>query len=97
MIADALTGRQNPATTSDQWHVVHSEWKGRASNHPPFARSIVSEHKNKAAADVAGKQLAMKLQTAQKKRPLEERDQIFVRPPGFRSLKFTAQRMAARG
>jgi hypothetical protein len=96
VITDALTRRGNPAMTSDKWHVVHSKWCGRGSNHPPFARAVVSEHRDRGAAVDAAKQLAAKLDPKLQSRPIPERDQIFVRPPRFRSLKFTSFRLKRR-
>jgi hypothetical protein len=96
MITDALTRRGNPATTSDQWHVVHAKWCGKRANHPPFARTVVSEHVDRDAAVVAAKRLAARLDPVRGKRPVAERDQILVRPPLFRSLKFTAHRVQRR-
>jgi hypothetical protein len=96
MITDALTRRGNPAMTSDQWHVVHAEWCGKRANHPPFARHVVSEHPDRATAVVAAKQLAAKLDPTVRARPIENRDQIFVRPPRYRSLKFTSRRIKKR-
>jgi hypothetical protein len=97
MIKDALTRRGNPATSSDQWHVVHARWCGKDANHPPFARKVVSEHgDDRAAAVVAAKRLLAKIKDAMKGRPLAERDQVFVRRPEFCSLKFSAHRFRPR-
>jgi hypothetical protein len=97
MITNATTRRGNPATTSDQWHVVHSKWCGKRANHPPFAREIVSEHgKNKTAALAAARKLATRMASAMRERPAAERDEFLVRPPLFRSLKFTTNRAADR-
>jgi hypothetical protein len=96
MITDALTRRGNPATTSDQWHVVHAKWCGKRASHPPFARKVVSEHANREAAVVAAKRLAAKLDPVRTTMPAAERDQILVRPPLFRSLKYTSHRVKRR-
>ena len=96
MITNALTKRGNPATTSDQWHVVHAKWCGKRANHPPFARKVVSEHPSRENAVDAAKQLAATLDPIRSKRPISERDQVLVRPPKFRSLKFAANRVRRR-
>jgi hypothetical protein len=93
MIKDALTRRGNAATSSDQWHVVHAKWCGKEADHPPFARKVVSEHgTSRTAALAAAKKLVAKIKASCQDRPLAQRDQVFVRPPDFRSLKFTEQR-----
>lgn len=96
MITDALTRRGNPATTSDQWHVILSKWCGRTANHPPFARKVMSEHDDRLTAVAAAKRLAAKIDASRCKQPVKERDQILVRPPRYRSLKFTATRVTRR-
>jgi hypothetical protein len=96
MITNAFTHRGNPATTSDQWHVVHAKWCGKRANHPPFAREVVSEHPTRETAVVAAKRLAATLDPIRSKRPVAERDQVLVRPPQFRSLKFAANRVRRR-
>jgi hypothetical protein len=96
VITDALTRRGNPATTSDRWHVVHAKWCGKQANHPPYSRTVVSEHTSREKAVVAAKRLAAKLDPVRIKLPPAERDQILVRPPLFRSLKFTSHRVKGR-
>jgi hypothetical protein len=97
VIADAVTRRGNPATSSDQWHVVHSRWCGKQANHPPFARKVVSEHgDDRSAAVAAAKKLIARIKPAVSTRPVSEKDQVFVRPPEFRSLKFAAHRFHPR-
>lgn len=87
MIKDALSHRRRPSWTSDRWHVVHARWNGEASDSPKFERSIVSEHDDRNAARRAADELGQSLSTALAVRPEAERDQIFVRPPTFKSLK----------
>jgi hypothetical protein len=87
MIKKAFTKNRDAAVTSDQWHVIHAEWCGECTVNPTFARSITSEHVDKAEASAAAKKLKSSLKGVTDQRPLEQRDQIFVRPPGFLSLK----------
>ena len=95
MITDALTRRGNPATTSDRWHVVHATWCGSTGT-APFARKVVSEHSDRTAAVTAAKKLAAKIDPIRAERPAAQRDQILVRPPRFRSLKFSTHRAKKR-
>ena len=96
MIKDALTRRGNPATSSDQWHVVHAKWCGKERKLSPFARKVVSEHGgDRSAAVAAAKKLIARLKASIKDRPLAERDQVFVRPPDFRSLKYAEHRLSS--
>ena len=89
VIMNAQTKQQKPAITSDRWHVVHSQWSAkRAAGQPPFARRIASEHSDKAAAVVAAKQLAAELKPTMTSRATKDRDQVLVRPPRYRSLKY---------
>jgi hypothetical protein len=96
VITDALTRRGNPAFTSDRWHVVHAKWSGTRNGGPPFARTVVSEHADREHAVVAAKRLAVKLDPTRQARPVTERDQIYVRPPQFRSLKFATHKARRR-
>jgi len=97
MIKDALTRRGNPATSSNEWHVVHSKWCGKQANHPPFAREVTSEHgSNRSAAVAAAKKLVARIKPSIKNRIVAERDQVFVRPPEFKSLKFAEHRIRPR-
>jgi hypothetical protein len=88
VITNAMTKNQKPAITSEKWHVVHSEWSAKRAGYPPFARRITSEHATEAAAVVAAKRLAAKLRPAMNDRPIENQDQVLVRPPRFRTLKY---------
>jgi hypothetical protein len=72
---------------------VHSKWCGTAVKHPPFARKVVSEHgDDRSAAVAAARKLVARIKSSIEKRPVAERDQVFVRRPEFRSLKFATQR-----
>ena len=88
VITNALTKNQKPAITSEKWHVVHSQWSAKRAGYPPFARRITSEHATEAAAVVAAKKLAAKLRPAMNDLPIENQDQVLVRPPRFRTLKY---------
>lgn len=96
MITDALTKRGNAATTSDRWHVIHVKWCGKDANHPPYARTVVSEHATRESAVVAAKRLGARLDPVRKKLPILQRDQVLVRPPRYRSLKFASHRAERR-
>ena len=81
------SSKTHPALTSDHWHVVHARWSGERSQRPRFDRVIVSEHADRTAATDAARGLVTQLTTEMYGRPHEHRDQIFVRPPSYRTLK----------
>jgi hypothetical protein len=95
MIQETRSSKRNPAITSDAWHVVHARWSGAGSDEPRFSRTIVSEHRERAGAIAAARKLVTALSTEMYDRPLEHRDQIFVRQPKYKSLK-TASRVDRR-
>jgi hypothetical protein len=96
MIKKAFTKNRDAAVTSDQWHVVHAEWCGECTADPIFARSIASEHDDKGQAVLAAKKLKSSLRGVAAGRPPEQRDQIFVRPPGFMSVKLAPRNARER-
>ena len=87
MIQETLSNKQRPALTSDRWHVVHARWSRKPSGQSTFLRSIVSEHEDRASAVQGARELVASLAAEMEMRPTSERDQLFVRKPGFRSLK----------
>ncbi|MGH7149360.1 MAG: hypothetical protein ACREIU_01615 [Planctomycetota bacterium] len=92
MIEDTLTRKKTAAITSDRWHVVQACWSAGEEAHPPFARRIVSEHEDRGHAVAAAEILGRYLIGTTGERPAEERDQVFVRPPRYKSLKFAHRR-----
>jgi hypothetical protein len=96
MIKQGFTKKHNRALTSDQWHVVHAAWCGECVPDPSFVRNIVSEHDDRAAAISAATTLAASVNATVRQRPKEQRDQIFVRPPSFKSLKLATRRTQKR-
>lgn len=95
MIEQTQTRAQRPALTSNLWHVVHSRWAPKVDS-PPFIRSIASEHEHRAEAVDAAKLLIASLRDAGSERPVEEQDQVFVRRPHFKSLRFAHRRAPKR-
>jgi hypothetical protein len=91
MIRKVFTKSRDAAVTSDHWHVVHAEWCGECTPDPVFARSITSEHDDRNQAAGAAKKLKSGLRAVTAARPAEQRDQVFVRPPGFLSLKLAVR------
>jgi hypothetical protein len=87
MIRDTVSRKNNDALTSDRWHVVHARWNGVERGQPRFERSIVSEHDDSDEAVVAARNIQGRLAGELVGREAERRDQIFVRRPGFKSLK----------
>ena len=94
MIKELLNAAQEPAITSDHWHVIHAQWTGKPGE-PTFSRSIVSEHKDSASALKAGRDLKFSLRRGMASRPKRARDQVMVRRPSAESAK-TAGRVSRR-
>lgn len=86
MIRDVVTDRGAAALTSDQWHVVHSRFVGPDTERP-FTRSIHSEHADRTACREVARTLRAQLAKSDAALPAEQRDEVFVRKPNFRSLK----------
>jgi hypothetical protein len=87
LITSVLNEKQRPAITSDQWHVVLARWSGERTGEPRFERTIVSEHADMASAMAAARVINGQLKLDMASRIRERRDQLFVRPPEFKSLK----------
>lgn len=87
MIRETNSSKNSPALTSDRWHVVRAAFSGETSGKPRFARSIVSEHEDRAAAVTAAREIFSSISPEMKTREPGERDQIFVRKPEFKTLK----------
>lgn len=96
MIEDTVSRRNNPAITSDRWHVVHARWTGDAFGEPRFERSIVSEHDDSASAVAVAREVLSPLARELANREPAQRDQVFVRRPGFKSLRLS-KRVEPRG
>jgi hypothetical protein len=91
MISTVETRKGTAAITSDRWHVVHARFtEGEAGL--PFLRSITSEHEDRAACVKAARSLVARVRSEAPNVPLAERDQVFVRRPGFKSLRKAARR-----
>lgn len=86
MIKETQTSKGTPAITSDHWHVVHSHFTGEGKS-GSFAREIVSEHDDRKSCGLAATALSTKLASEASARPLARRDEVFARPPNYRSLK----------
>jgi hypothetical protein len=95
MIREIVDEKNNPAVTSDHWHVIHARWSGDPSGEPRFVRSIVSEHEDSAAALSAARAIKSSMAPSMRDRSRETRDQVFVRRPSSKSLK-TARRVKRR-
>lgn len=96
MIKDIVNSKGHPAITSDLWHVVHSRLVEQGGVHP-YARSIHSEHPDRAACHAAACALRRSLTAASPNLPEEERDEVLVRKPEFKSLKRARARRASTG
>ena len=96
MIQETLSNKRRPALTSDRWHVVHARWSGERDGRPRFERTILSEHDDRSSAVKDAREFLSHLGPKMTERATAERDQLFVRKPGFRSLK-NAGRFQRRG
>jgi hypothetical protein len=97
MISETLTSKGTAAITSDQWHVVHSHFAGDGKGARPFARAIVSEHDDRSGCRTAAKALMSTIKAEAKKIPVGKRDQVFARPPHFKSLKAAKRTKPKKG
>jgi hypothetical protein len=96
VIQDTLSCKSNPAVTSDQWHVIRATWSGESESAPTFQRSIVSEHQTRDAAVDAARALVDGFGGEMGSRSRNTRDQIFVRPPAYKTLKIAGRRERRR-
>jgi hypothetical protein len=92
MISSVETRKGTEAITSDRWHVVHSRFVGESGGFP-FRRSIASEHDDRASSVRAARSLVTRLRRESGALPIETRDQVFVRRPGFKSVKSAKRRI----
>lgn len=86
MIKETLTSKGTPAITSDHWHVVHSHFNGEGKG-GSYARIIVSEHDDRTSCRLAATALSAKLASEARAGKRAQRDEVFARPPKFKSLK----------
>ena len=91
MISTVETRKRTEATTSDRWHVVHSHFVGRLAT-APFLRSISSEHDDRASCVAAARSLLTRVRNEAGEVSIADRDQVFVRRPGFKSIKSAKKR-----
>jgi hypothetical protein len=91
MITTVETRKGTEAITSDRWHVVHARYLGE-NVRLPFRRSISSEHDDRSTCVEAARALLAKLREQAGGVPEAERDQVFVRRPGFKSVKQAKRR-----
>ena len=87
MITETLNEKQHLVLVSDRWHVVHARWERNLTKAACFTRTVFSEHDDRATAVKSARALMDKIVAELAERPLALRDQIFVRKPGYQSLK----------
>jgi len=97
MIKSTLSRNQNPAVTSDRWHVLRARWTGETSGKPRFDREIVSEHGDRESAATAARKIVSTLASEMTGRATERRDQVLVRRPEYKSLKNSKRVTRSRG
>lgn len=90
MIRDVMTSKGKPAITSDHWHVVHSRFLDAALSRP-FSRAINSEHDSRDECLLAAR--ALRTKVAAPGVPKQEQDEVFVRPPNYKSLKIAKRHL----
>ena len=95
MITAVKTRKGTDAITSDQWHVVHARFLG-GDERGRFGRSISSEHVDRVACVKAARALVARIRAEAGDVPDDPRDQVFVRRPGFKSLKTANHRVKRR-
>jgi hypothetical protein len=86
MISATTTSKAGQAITSDRWHVVHASFITGDEGPRPFHRAIVSEHDDRIGAVRSARVLLATLRQSCGDRKRDQRDQVFVRRPGFVSL-----------
>ena len=91
MIKQVRTSKGAEAITSDQWHVVLSHFAG-PQHERPFHRSIHSEHPDRARCLEAARSLRTELTAEAGTVAAGERDEVFVRRPGYKSLRTAKNR-----
>ena len=92
MIRELRTSGNRRALTSDLWHVVHARWSGFSTLKPRFERTIVSEHSDLESAVEAARNMAIEiLDWEMMTRSCDVRDQVFVRRPGYGTLKIAGR------
>jgi hypothetical protein len=97
MISETKTKKAAvPALTSDRWHVVHASFVSEHEGARPFLRAIVSEHEDRPTAIASARALLKTLRSAGGEREPLQRDQVFVRRPGFISLLWATRSKAGR-
>ncbi|MCC6671922.1 MAG: hypothetical protein IT458_12740 [Planctomycetes bacterium] len=91
MIMEVKTSKGTQAITSDQWHVIHSHFTDPRSD-LPFLRGVSSEHPDRSECVKAAKALLARLESEASNVPAAEKDEVFVRRPGFKSLRAVKRR-----
>ncbi len=87
MIRESRNESNRVVLSSDRWHVVHARWERNLTETARFARTIVSEHDDRDTARLSARSLMNQLVAGLAELPLPLRDQIFLRRPGYLSLK----------
>lgn len=91
MITDVKTRKGTDAITSDHWHVVHAQCTG-AGERRLYHRRIESEHDDRTACVAAARALCRQLRADGGATAGSRRDEVFVRRPGYKSLKVARSR-----
>ena len=93
MITEVQLESGATAITSDRWHLVHARYVFAGAKRP-YLRSVHSEHNDRPACRVAARMLRQQLVTQEAGVAFDQRDEVFVRKPNFKSLKVSRSRCA---
>ena len=96
MIQEVVTKKGAAAITSDQWYIVVSRLVDNDQKRP-YVRGIHSEHPDRVSCREAAKALKAKLRADSASVPADERDEVFIRKPRFKTLKQAKNRRSAAG
>ena len=86
MIQEVQNSKGLAAITSDLWHVVLAHLTHPGAKRP-FVRGVASEHADRASCWRSANALRRSIAANSDGVPKDERDEVFVRRPNFKSLK----------
>lgn len=86
MISEVHTESGASAITSDQWHIIHARYTFDGAKRP-YLRSVHSEHADRTACRRVARALREQLLAQENGVAMDQRDEVFVRKPGFKTLK----------
>jgi len=88
VIREVQTDAGSAAITSDQWHIIHSRYVFDGAKRP-YLRSVHSEYEDRTACRQAARALRQQLLAQETGVAIDQRDEVFVRKPNYKSLKIS--------